>query len=78
MSEAQARNSHVIDYDESSGAALCAASLTPIPKGAPSVRSPYSGAAYHPQYKGSLCVIDGLAQVGVETLGLVCSIAARK
>ena len=78
MSESQARNAHSIDYDEASGAALCAASLTPIPKGAPSVRSPFSGAAYHPQYKGSVCVVDGMALVGTETLGLVCSISARK
>lgn len=76
-SEGQARNAHAIAYDEASGAALCAASLTPIPKGAPMSRSPFSGAAYHPTYKGSVCVIDGMAQVGVETLGLVISLARK-
>jgi coatomer protein complex subunit alpha (xenin) len=76
-SESQARNTHKIAYDEASGFSLCAASLTPIAKGAELVRSPYSGAAYLPSYKGSVCVIDGMAQVGVETLGLVCSIARK-
>jgi len=51
---------------------LCAGSLTPIPKASPFVRSPYSGAYYKPEFKGSVCTIDGMAQVGVETLGLVC------
>ena len=74
MSEAEARNTLSITYDERGAFALCAASLTPIVKGAPSTKSPFSGAAYHPQHKGSLCVIDGLAQVGVETLGLVCTL----
>ena len=75
--EGQARNAHAIAYDEASGATLCAASLTPIAKGAPLLRSPFSGAAYQPAYKGTVCVVDGMAQVGVETLGLVCSLARK-
>ena len=70
-SEQQARNTHKIAYDEASGFTICCGSLTPIPKGAELVRSPYSGAAYHAKFKGSVCVIDGMAQVGVETIGLV-------
>jgi hypothetical protein len=41
------------------------------------VRSPYSGAVYKPEFNGSVCVIDGMAQVGVETIGLVVNIATR-
>jgi hypothetical protein len=37
------------------------------------MRSPYSGSAYGPAYKGTVCVIDGMASVGTETIGLVCS-----
>jgi hypothetical protein len=71
MSEQQARNTHKLAYDEAGGFAICAASLTPIPKGAETLRSPYCGAAYHPKFRGTVCVIDGMSQVGVETLGLV-------
>jgi len=62
----------VLDYDDRASFHLCAGSLTPIPKASPFVRSPYSGAYYKPEFKGSVCTIDGMAQVGVETLGLVC------
>ena len=71
-SEAEARNALAIEYDERGAFQLCAASLTPIPKGAPAVRSPFSGAYYKPEHKGSTCVVDGMAEVGVETVGLVC------
>jgi coatomer protein complex subunit alpha (xenin) len=76
-SEQQARNAHAIDYDEASGALLCASSLTPIAKGAPHVRAPFSGAAYHVQHKGTVCVVDGMSQIGVETLGLVCTLSRK-
>ena len=61
-----------LDYDDRSSFHLCAGSLTPIAKGAPVVRSPYSAAYYKPEYKGTVCVVDGMSQVGVETIGLVC------
>ena len=70
-SEAEARNALKVDYDDHTPFVLCAGSLTPIYRGAPLVRSPFSGAAYQPSFKGSVCVIDSMAQVGLETLGLV-------
>ena len=74
-SEQQARNTHKLAYDETAGFSICAASLTPIPKGAELVRSPYCGAAYHARFKGTVCVIDGMSQIGLETIGLVSSSA---
>ena len=71
LSEAQARNALTVQYDDTGAFHLCAGSLTPIPRGAAAIRSPYSGAYYTPEFKGSVCVIDGMAKVGVETLGLV-------
>lgn len=80
-SEAEGRNAFKLNYDEKAMAAaasagggasaICAASLTPIPRGSEAVKSPFSGASYLPAYRGSVCVIDGMAQVGVEALGLV-------
>ena len=78
LSEQQARNAHKIDYDPSQPFAICAASLTPIYRSQEAARSPFSGAAYHARFKGTLCVIDGMAAVGVETLGLVCLAAAKE
>ena len=73
LSEQQARNAIKIDYDERTAFSLCASTLTPLYKGTEVVRSPYCGATYSAQFKGSLCVIDGLSLVGTETLGLVCA-----
>ncbi len=73
LSEQQARNSIKIDYDERTSFSLCASSLTPLYKGTEIVRSPYCGATYSAQFKGTICVIDGLSLVGTETLGLVCA-----
>ena len=75
--ETEARNALSVNYDDRAAFSICAASLTPILKGTPSVRSPYSGAVYKPEFNGSVCVIDGMAQVGVETIGLVVNIATR-
>lgn len=76
-SEAEARNAMALDYDERSAFYLCAGSLTPIPRAAAFVRAPYSGAYYKPEFKGSVCVVDGMSQVGVETIGLVTSLTKK-
>jgi len=75
VSEQQARNAVVLDYDGSKAFDICAGSLTPLYAGQPSVRSPYSGAYYQPSYTGSVCRVDGLSSVGVETIGLVIKLA---
>ena len=77
-SEAEARNALKVDYDERTPFALCAGSLTPIYRGAELVRSPYSGAAYLPSFKGTVCVIDCMAAIGLETLGLVSLNTSKK
>jgi coatomer protein complex subunit alpha (xenin) len=70
-SETEARNNLAVNYDERTSFSICAASLTPIPRGNPLVRSPFSGATYKPEFVNTVCVIDGMAKVGLETIGLV-------
>ncbi|KAG9388893.1 Coatomer protein [Pyrenophora tritici-repentis] len=53
-----------IDFDQFADFDICAASYTPIYSGMPSVTSPYSGAKYHARYKGTVCRIDGITQIG--------------
>ena len=76
-SEQQARNTHKLAYDEKVGFTICCGSLTPVPRGSELVRSPYCGAAYLPKFKGAVCSIDGMAQIGLETLGLVNTSVAQ-
>ena len=71
VSEQQARNAVALDYDGAKAFHVCAGSLTPLYAGQPAVRSPFSGAYYQPSFKGSVCRVDGMSSVGVETIGLV-------
>ena len=73
ISESEGRNAHTIEYDERNPFTICCGSLTPIYKGSPIIRSPYCNAGYKPEFKGTLCTIDGMSQVGTETVGLVCT-----
>ena len=57
-------------YDEYTDFEMCAASLTPIYKGSPSVRCPYTGAAFHPQFKGKLDPLTQLTEIGAAASGL--------
>jgi coatomer protein complex subunit alpha (xenin) len=59
-----------IDFDQFADFDICAASFTPIYSGMPSATSPYSGAKYHAKYKGTVCRIDGITQIGAPASGL--------
>lgn len=77
-SEGEARNALKVNYDERTPFQICAGSLTPIYRGTEHTKSPYSGAVYTHDFKGTVCVIDGVAQVGIETLGLVSLNPSKK
>ncbi|OBZ67767.1 Coatomer subunit alpha [Grifola frondosa] len=65
------RNAVEISYDEFTDFEICAASFTPIYKGSPSTRCPYTDAAFLPEYKGKLDPLpssrksEGLPQVSL-------------
>ena len=75
--QAMGRNAVPVDYDPRNPFEVCAASLTPVYRGQPSVTSPFSGARYRPEYAGEVCRVDGCAAIGEETTGLVCYRADR-
>ncbi|WVR09311.1 hypothetical protein IAU60_006376 [Kwoniella sp. DSM 27419] len=64
------RDAHEITYDQFTPFDICPASLTPIYQGSPSVVSPYTGAKYLPEYKGTVCRVDEISQVGLTASGL--------
>jgi len=64
------RNAVDIDYDEHTAFEICAASYTPIYKGSPSVRCPYTDAMFLPQYQGSLDPLTQLTEIGTVASGL--------
>ncbi|CAI7672070.1 unnamed protein product [Penicillium bialowiezense] len=59
-----------IDFDPFAEFDICAASYTPIYNGSPSVSDPFTGAKYHPQYKGSVDRISEVTEIGAPASGL--------
>ena len=59
-----------IDFDQFADFEICAASHTPIYGGNPSVACPYDGSKYHNKYKGTVCKICEVCQIGAPASGL--------
>ncbi|PBK79932.1 hypothetical protein ARMGADRAFT_100081 [Armillaria gallica] len=64
------RNAVEITYDEFTPFEICAATYTPIYKGSPSVRCPYTDAAYLPEFKAKLDPLTQLTEIGAAASGL--------
>ncbi|XP_052228436.1 coatomer subunit alpha-like [Dreissena polymorpha] len=59
-----------LKYDEHNPFDICAASYTPIYKGKPVVKCPLSGACYLPEYKGQVCRVSKVTEIGKDCIGL--------
>ncbi|KAG8884766.1 hypothetical protein FRB97_003287 [Tulasnella sp. 331] len=64
-----ARDTVEISYDEFTEFEVCAASFTPIYKGSPSVKDPFTGATFLPDYKGTLCPLTDVTEIGAPASG---------
>ena len=73
LSDRNPTNAIEIDYDGFSEFTVCPGSLTPIYAGQPSVEDPYTGAKYKPEFKGKLCKITQVTEVGKVGSGLKLS-----
>ncbi|KJK62720.1 Coatomer WD associated region [Aspergillus parasiticus SU-1] len=59
-----------IEFDQFAEFDICAASHSPIYSGSPSVSDPFTGAKYHEQYKGTVCRISDVTEIGAPASGL--------
>ncbi|KAF9892950.1 hypothetical protein FE257_000542 [Aspergillus nanangensis] len=59
-----------IEFDQFAEFDICAASYSPIYSGSPSVSDPFTGAKYHEQYKGTVCRISEVTEIGAPASGL--------
>ncbi|KAL1958959.1 hypothetical protein VTO42DRAFT_3512 [Malbranchea cinnamomea] len=59
-----------IEFDPFAEFDICAASYTPIYSGSPSVSCPFTGTKYHEQYKGSVCQVCQISEIGAPASGL--------
>lgn len=63
-----------LQYEEHNPFNLCAATYRPIYQGKPEEKCPLCGASYVPQFKGCLCSVCEVAEIGKESTGLrICS-----
>uniref|UniRef100_A0A2R5L8Q5 Coatomer subunit alpha n=1 Tax=Ornithodoros turicata TaxID=34597 RepID=A0A2R5L8Q5_9ACAR len=61
---------HELNYDEHNPFSLCAKTYVPIYRGKPEVHCPLCGASYVPEFKGTVCTVCSVAEVGKDTIGL--------
>lgn len=61
---------HTLEYDEHNPFSLCAITFKPIYKGKPEEKCPLCGASYMPTFKGTLCNVCEVAEVGKDVVGL--------
>lgn len=59
-----------LKYDEHNPFDICAASYTPVYRGKPVVKCPLSGACYLPEYKGQICRVTEVTEIGKDCIGL--------
>jgi coatomer protein complex subunit alpha (xenin) len=70
VSERSGQDAIEIEYDQFAEFDICAASYTPIYSGQPFVQDPFTGAKYHPRYKGSICRVSQVTEIGAPASGL--------
>ena len=69
MAQRNTRDTIEIEYDQFAPFTICAASYTPIYKGSPSVSDPFTGALYLPEFKGQVCRVSGVTEIGAAATG---------
>ncbi|PGH23813.1 hypothetical protein AJ80_02061 [Polytolypa hystricis UAMH7299] len=67
-----------IEFDQFAEFDICAASYSPIYSGSPSVTCPYTAAKYHEQYKGSVCRLCEVTEIGAPASGLRLFVAGQQ
>ncbi|TSL47686.1 Coatomer subunit alpha [Bagarius yarrelli] len=63
-------DAHQLNYDPHNPFDLCAASFTPLYRGRPVEKCPLSGACYCPAYKGQVCRVTQVTEIGKDVIGL--------
>nr|XP_011420529.2 coatomer subunit alpha [Crassostrea gigas] len=63
-------DAHELKYDQHNPFDICAASYVPIYRGKPVVKCPLSGACYQPEFKGQVCRVTQVTEIGKDCIGL--------
>uniref|UniRef100_A0A673KZH8 Coatomer subunit alpha-like n=1 Tax=Sinocyclocheilus rhinocerous TaxID=307959 RepID=A0A673KZH8_9TELE len=63
-------DAHQLNYDPHNPFDICPASFTPLYRGRPVEKCPLSGACYCPKYKGEVCTVTLVTEIGKDVIGL--------
>ena len=59
-----------LQYDEHNPFTLCARTYKPIYRGKPDEKCPLCSSSFNPQFKGSVCQVCTVAEIGKDCIGL--------
>ncbi len=68
--ERNPNDAHEIEFDSFAEFDICAASHTPIYSGSATEVCAFDGSKYHAKYKGTVCTVCGVCEVGKHGSGL--------
>lgn len=63
-------DAHVLQYDEHNPFTICGSSYKPLYRGKPQEKCPLCQASYCPEFKGTICSVCKVAEVGKDAIGL--------
>lgn len=63
-------DAHALHYDEHNPFTICGASYKPLYRGKPQEKCPLCQASYCPEFKGTICNVCKVAEVGKDSVGL--------
>ncbi|XP_048728495.1 coatomer subunit alpha-like [Ostrea edulis] len=63
-------DAHEVKYDQHNPFDICAATYVPIYRGKPVVKCQLSGACYLPEFKGEVCRVTQVTEIGKDCIGL--------
>ncbi|XP_045438941.1 coatomer subunit alpha isoform X3 [Pipistrellus kuhlii] len=63
-------DAYQLNYDMHNPFDICAASYRPIYRGKPVEKCPLSGACYSPEFKGQICRVTTVTEIGKDVIGL--------
>lgn len=64
---------HKLNYDEFNPFNICAIDYKPLFRGKPEEKCPFCSASYDPKYKGKLCNVCEISEIGKDVIGLKIS-----
>ncbi|MFH4977259.1 hypothetical protein AB6A40_003968 [Gnathostoma spinigerum] len=78
VAEKDSSDPHKLNYDEFNPFVVCPRTFVALYRGKPQVGCPFCGASYQPEFKGQICNVCEVAEIGRDAVGLRISVVQSK